>query len=158
MIINRNSFHARVYKYVHGDKLPDNLCPYFWKMLFALIWCIPDTVIRFPGMLLNRFTKDSGMERTKGVVLYFFSLILIWMGWCITELIKFLLGFEYDEDQAFIGGMCIVVPLLGLLVYQIIKYFCEPKERGTIVGEFIKAKYERYCPRIIWIENNVEKK
>lgn len=42
--LNQKSWHANLYSQLYNDTLPNNLCKYFWRVIFALItlpaWCI----------------------------------------------------------------------------------------------------------------------
>lgn len=47
---NRKSWHSALYQSSYGtDELPDNICAYFWKLVFALIMLLPG----FAGHIIN---------------------------------------------------------------------------------------------------------
>lgn len=62
MKLNQNSISARLYRwfYVTG-RMPQSLCPYFWKLVIAYILVIPFAILNFPIFL---FKQQDSVENT----------------------------------------------------------------------------------------------
>jgi hypothetical protein len=53
------SFHAKVYKSTYGcDRLPNNLCGYFWANVLAFLLLIPS----FPGHIINMIRRNNDVQ------------------------------------------------------------------------------------------------
>ena len=62
MRLNKNSFTSRLYKWFYGVReyqgLPNNLCPYFWKVVLMYLTIIPYTLISIPVVVYDLFDKQ----------------------------------------------------------------------------------------------------
>lgn len=177
MKLNINSKTSRLYRWFYAtSNMPESLCPYFWKLILMWILIIPYSILSLPIILMeltNISDDNSTGERAGfgfliwfilGMIICMLSYIgLIWViptkdsffmfmltvgsiGWAVgiivggIELFKVLVekwenrGVKYDED-----GYRIWNP--------------EPKQDSILVS-FVKASYNKYCPRIEWTRND----
>lgn len=173
MTLNQNSTSARLYKWLYSaESLPNNLCPYFWKVVLAYLIIIPYTLLALPYLIGLAISKESskndsfGKRIGIGFVLYFFM-------WCAASVLCFIAMFfitpvrhSLYEFMAMLGGLVCFVCLaigVGYLIDEYkenrrkskIKYnehgyriYKEPK--SNLIVEFVKAKYGKYCPKIDW--------
>jgi hypothetical protein len=178
MRLNKNSVSSRLYKWFYGVSewkgLPNNLCPYFWRVVLMYVTIIPYTLFSIPVVVYDMFDKgyDNG-DRSTGERLgnsfgiYFGVFILVS---AITSIVGF---FTHIEPKSF-WEFC---QLLGFLFWFIlivfgliegVKYLREwstsdesyyseaenkwvtKKAKVNLTTEFIKAKYNKYCPKIDW--------
>lgn len=156
MNISKTSLHAKIYKTVYGDRFPNNLCPYFWKMVLSLIIIIPLLLISLPKIILDKINKNESEPLVNaenwggGFGIYIALFAVFTMIYC------WFFPFR-GNDLASIGyaiwiGIGIVT--LGISLAKLIDMYRERnKEKNpSIVSEFIKAKKNKYCPKINWIE------
>lgn len=160
MKASKNSLHAKMYEFTYTSYLPQNLCPYFWKLVWAIIILIPNFIIRFPALIINVFTKvsDDCVERRKfGFAIYFILAILFLYLLPTINWIKAIFNFySYNREYAIMGGGINSIIFI-VCSFFLIKHFINKKpkriveeKQPSIVIEFIKAKYNRYCPKIEW--------
>jgi hypothetical protein len=70
MKLNKNSVSSRLYKWFYGvseyQGLPNNLCPYFWKVVLMYLTIIPYTLISIPVVVYDMFDKqyENGERKT----------------------------------------------------------------------------------------------
>jgi hypothetical protein len=56
MEINTNSVWTKLWQWFYGvrtEDLPNNLCPYFWKMLLMILTIIPYTLFCLPLIIYD---------------------------------------------------------------------------------------------------------
>jgi hypothetical protein len=181
MKLNKNSVSSRLYKWFYGvseyQGLPNNLCPYFWKLVLMYLTIIPYTLFSIPVVVYDMFDKryDNG-DRSTGARLgvscgVYFGLLLF------TSLITTIVGlFTHIEPKSF-WEFCQLTGCMvwsGLIIIGIIRgvnylrewstsdedYYSETenkwitkKAKVNLTTEFIKAKYNKYCPKIDWVSN-----
>lgn len=178
-----NSISAKLYCWFYGKhihQLPNNLCPYFWKLVLAWTLLIPYSL--FCGLyILTQEIFDSKYENGDhktterigiSVMINGFIFILFLM---INVIIANFV--DYDHKSFLYGmivpGIIIWVFVIGFGTYYGIdaliehikesriprdengwRIYPEPKEKTpNLLIEFIKAKYGEYCPRIEWDDN-----
>lgn len=140
MKLNSNSLSSKLYRWFYGtNDLPNNFCPYFWKLLLAWVTLIPYALFCTPVIIYelidkhnNRYeySDNSVGERLGYSIGIYFLLILIGL----IRLVEYIRErnkqrkIKYDEN--------------GRRIRE------EPKPNLFI--EFIKAKYNKHCPRIDW--------
>lgn len=161
MKANTKSLHARLHNLVYTNKLPNNLCPYFWKLVLAFILFIPAFIIQLPILISDLFTKyknDTEDRYNMGFVFWLITIILTSISIPTIHLFKMMFNcYSYSWDIAILGiivwsmiGLVTIVTLLALcLKNRIIKNRYKEKQ-PSIIGEFIKAKKNKYCPKIDW--------
>ena len=177
MKLNKNSISSKLYRWFYGtNDLPNNLCPYFWKLVLAWLVLIPYSLVCLPSIIMEVYEKDYkyndvstgkriGIGALCYILLFFIFCMLSFIGWFFVLPTK-------DSFYAFAGSIGIFV-WIGAIVIGIIegcrefnewnyrrkiKYdengrriWNEPKEEKTyLVVEFAKAKYNKYCPKIDW--------
>lgn len=177
MKLNSNSISSKLYRWFYGTKtLPNNLCPYFWKLVFAWFIVIPYSLFCLPVILMELFDKtyevtdnSTGKRIGYSLLTYF----LLFLAGCMLSSVGFFFVLpEKDSFYGFMGtlGFCLWVTgvVLGIIegvkaltewnYRRKIKYdeddyriWEEPTEKQpSIIIEFVKAKYNKYCPKIDW--------
>ena len=155
MELSKNSWHVWVYKMTYGYyKLPHNLCPYFWKLLLALItfpvnavWTGPAYIKSFS--LNQKWYKDGfwgGGNYAKG---FAFNIIL--------SVITSMVLMWFRDNEAIIAAGIVGYTVVGfiLLCIGVNKYSKKyPKKekvkKPNVFIEFIKATYRKNCPMLMW--------
>jgi uncharacterized membrane protein (DUF106 family) len=156
MELNKNSVTSKIYRWFYNkisNEMPNNLCPYFWQLVFMWIVFIPSVILSLPYSILIKL-QDGRLEHHPGLgiigwgILYFIKCLLISFGW---------LFFEYEEGGYLINhaimGIIISFILLVMFSPEIDRYFkpkTHTKPKPNIIIEFTKAKYNKYCPKIDW--------
>lgn len=183
MEINTNSVWTKLWQWFYGvrtEDLPNNLCPYFWKMLLMILTILPYTLFCLPLIVYDLFDKsyETGDRKTGerlGISFGFYVGIVI-----VAALIMAIVGlFVTFEPKSFlqhlmIGGSIFWVFLIGIGLIEGIKYLREyttsndsyydnelndwvvKKTKFNMTTEFIKAKYHKYCPKIDWVNNDTK--
>src|ERR1035437_4095986 len=157
MKANTKSLHAKLYQMTYDSDLPSNLCPYFWKLVLAVIFFIPNFIMQIPSRIQNIIEKDEcrtlGEHRLCGCFLYGFILFLIHFFYVTYHLIRAMMNcYYYDSKVANVGlvyWVTIALVLIGFLVHYLYKRTKNKseeikEEHPSIVIEFVKAKYNKY--------------
>lgn len=184
MEISKKSWHFWVYShfYMYATEtywLPKNLCPYFWKLMLALVLFIPLTIFLLPYTLLTFVISLIDKEEEFSYPVYvedffkglftnfggFLLFVMVDMWWCIPTAAQFKSG---KESPIFMFGVICWVILITLGITQLcikIKEGIQKRKRikrplvpmvelkikqPNIFVEFIKAKYKKHCPMIQW--------
>lgn len=159
MKADRNSLHAKLYEFTYTSDLPSNLCPYFWKLVWATIIFIPNFIIQLPALIINLFRRESydcSDFRALGIITYILLAVVYGYGMATFHWTKAMFNcYSYSSELANWGiGLnagFIVITLGVLLVNHLVKPQKNKKEKKpSIIKEFVKAKYNRYCPKIDW--------
>lgn len=158
MKIKRNSLHARFYKFMYcTNTLPLNLCPYFWKLVLAIV-TLPITVFSF-----FPFVKNNYFEERFGPVWIFAICELLTAS--IGLLVSSFFGWIDPHGPANLKDLGIA-NAVGLSVFAIvavvayIRHLISSKKENSnsiakekkpsIIIEYIKAKKNKHCPMIEW--------
>ncbi len=169
MQLKTNSWYALLYKFTYNSDLPQNLCPLFWKLVWAIIVFIPNGLLQGPYLVVKRIDRpgtpyrdswdDNPYEhRIRG----FLTLIVLGLITAVIttqyQLIKWILGFNYFINWAEIGAMIDAVVLILLIIFAIIKYYesrspVYKEKKPNILVKYIKAWYHNYCPKIDWSDS-----
>lgn len=163
MKANKNSLHAKLYKFTYSTDFPVNLCPYFWKLVWAVIVFLPNLICQIPYYSFVFFIRQRPhdcSERRAGSIIIYVALAIVWAYLYSTfEFGKAIFtNYAYSEGAA-VGGLVIngsiILVAVGLIGIHFIRARSPvknpPKEkRPNILAEFIKASYNRYCPKIDW--------
>ena len=180
MKLNSNSISSKLYRWFYGTNvLPNNLCPYFWKLVLAWLVLIPYSLVCLPVIIMEIKDKDyryhdnsTGKRIGYSILLYF---ILFCIGCMLSLIASFFVTPEETSFYMFTAtlGACIWIIAIGVVLLEGVselkkrnlkrkrKYdkngrriWSEPKEEKTyLVVEFVKAKYNKYCPKIDWTGN-----
>lgn len=152
------SLHAKLYKFTFSNDLPHNLCPYFWKLVWSLVVLIPNFILQLPYLIINIFSKhkekDCGDRIIGGIAIYF--LVAIILLYTISSYQWFLAMFNcyyYNREFANVGWILNFSIVIGIIYYIIRKKIDESRsveKNPNIITEFVKAKYNKYCPQIDW--------
>lgn len=157
MKANTNSWHSKLYSLTYSKRLPDNLCPYFWKLIIAIIVFIPNIIIQFPCFIIPYFKEDDCKEkRIIGFCSYFILLTVSSIIYLNYNLVKAIFNcYSYSSELANITAVFEVVILLAIGTILGSNYYSDHRvykeKTPNILTEFIKAKYGKYCPKIEWI-------
>ena len=173
MKLSRNSISAKLYRWFYAtSNLPESLCPYFWKLVLMWVFILPYTVISIPSMLMDLkepSDKNTGEKAGVGLIMWFIIFMLVcmisWAGLIFAEPAKNSLWFHM-LGIGFMGWVvAIVFGTVGLFKWskeklenRHVKYdedgyrIWEPvkEKQPSIIKEFVKAKYNKYCPKIDW--------
>jgi hypothetical protein len=181
MRLNKNSVSSRLYKWFYGvseyQGLPNNLCPYFWKVVLMYLTIIPYTIISSPVVVYDLFDKNySNGDRKTGerlgisVGVYIALFILATL---ISAILALFIKVEKNTLFEFlvVGGCLFWTGLIVIGVIEGVKHLREysttdksyysetekkwiyEKTKVNLTTEFIKAKYNKYCPKIDWVSN-----
>ena len=164
MKANKNSLHSKLYKFTYNSELPINLCPYFWKLVFAFIVFIPNFILQLPPIIFKD-TEDCKDKRDSGIIIYILLGLLYLILFFNYHLIKAIFGcYSYTQEcvNLAIGINTFIFVIVSIIMidkyqYEILSLFInqnkdDSKEEKTpnIIIEFIKAKKNKYCPKIDW--------
>jgi len=161
MKLNQNSLSAKLYRWFYKtDTMPTNLCPYFWKLVTAVILSPLLAIYTLPYEIINykrwhRYTYGDML----GMSLAYWCLIAV-----VICMISPLGLFFYIPDESSLLWIMISVGLicwLSLIVFGTAWAFAKTKEHlqsknsntektDNIIVEMVKAKYHKYCPKIDW--------
>ena len=180
MKLNSNSISSKLYRWFYGTNvLPNNLCPYFWKLVLSWLVLIPYSLVCAPVIILELMDKNykyhdnsTGKRIGFSILTYF---ILFCIGCALSLIGWFFITPEKDSFYMFMGTLGSFIWIIAIVVGLIegiklikdwnrkrkIKYddngrriWSEPKEEKTyLIVEFTKAKYNKYCPKIDWTDN-----
>lgn len=176
MKLNINSISARLYRWFYTtQQMPESLCPYFWKLVLMWVFIVPYTIISLPVILMDQKEperRSTGERAGMGFIIYFILFMLItmlsWIGLFFVTPVKdspymniLVTGGIGWFFSIVIGGIEGYKALKDWNYRRKIKYnedgyriWDEPKEKQpSIIAEFVKAKYNKYCPKIDWNYN-----
>ena len=159
MQLNINSFTARLYRwFYYRDTMPNNLCPYFWQLVLMWLVIVPYTVFTLPVQLYRKFKENEkgeilAISMFSYLVLFFISCLILAIGLFFTKYPK---G-GWFETAALLGAFIwlILIVLGGWKLIDICydKYgdrISIKSDKPSLIVEFAKAKYNKYCPKIDW--------
>jgi hypothetical protein len=184
MKLNKNSVTSRLYKWFYGVSeykgLPNNLCPYFWKVVLMYITIIPYTLFSIPVVVYDLFDKqyengDRSTGQRLGVSFGVYFGLLLLTG-VITSIAGLFVKIEPKSFWEFCQFLGCMIWAIAIIVGTIegVKYLREwstrddgyydttqdkwitKKTKVNMTAEFIKAKYNKYCPKIDWVGNERE--
>ena len=161
MKLNQNSLSAKLYRWFYKtNTMPTNLCPYFWKLVAAVILSPLFAIYTLPYEIINyKRRRWDAYGDMLGISL---------ACWCIIAVVICMISslglFFYIPDKGsslwvivtigcILWGSLIVVGI-GWALAETAKYL-ESKKSNTektdnIIVEMVKAKYHKYCPKIDW--------
>jgi hypothetical protein len=180
MKLNKNSFTSKLYKWFYGvseyQGLPNNLCPYFWKVVLMYLTIIPYTLFSIPVVVYDMFDKgyDNGDRKTGerlGISVGIYIALFI-LATLISAILALFIKVEKNTLFEFlvVGGCLFWTGLIVIGVIEGVKhlreystrdesYFDEQQDKWVVkkakvnmTTEFIKAKYNKYCPKIDWYQ------
>jgi len=161
MKLNQNSLSAKLYRWFYKtNTMPTNLCPYFWKLVVAVILSPLFAIYTLPYEIINykrrrRDTYNNMLGESLGY-------------WCFIALVICMISslglFFYIPDRSstlwmIMASGCIFwssLILVGIIwgIIKIVEYLQSKKsdneKTDNIIVEMVKAKYHKYCPKIDW--------
>ena len=165
MELSKKSWMVWLWEFSYNKNLPKNLCPFFWGLILAMLLFIPIIIVRMPYYIYNVYnvlsrqnTKDYDeyvkitLNQTKfGINSYMVIILLSLLGH----------GFYDMYAVVWLGKPAIGTVILPTMFITIVVIFCIAyiTDSGYLNGirdfiklckEFIKAKYNKYCPTITW--------
>ena len=169
MNLSKNSLTARLYRWFYNkNTMPANLCPYFWQLVWMWLTIIPFMVYTLPFQLFIRFRKEDSKETLEIATIGY---VVLFLSACMVISIIHLFA-PYDGDNAMIGfvafGIIAWIILFfigaGFLIISVKDYLMtkryqkkyqnnlqsESPKPNSVVVEFVKATYNKYCPQIKW--------
>jgi len=173
----RNGLNALAYRWFYGlgdYQLPSNLCPYFWKSVLMYLTIIPYALFCVPVIVWEIFDKGYTNGDRKCGERIGLSIGLYIAMFIVTSLFAALglFFFDYAKDSFFdvisIPGILFWAFGLGISAWELFKFlgnrvtenkhywddekheYVTIKSKPTLVAEFVKAKYNKWCPRIDW--------
>jgi polyferredoxin len=139
------------------------------------VFIVPYTILSLPVILMDRKNPErrtTGERAGTGVIIWFILFMLISMlSWIGLFFVTPVIGSAYMDILATGGiGWLFSIGFGALEGYKALKdwnyrrkikynedgyrIWDEPKEKHpSIIKEFIKAKYNKYCPKIDWNNN-----
>jgi len=165
MNLNLNSWYVKLWNFTYSTThLPNNLCPFFWKLVAAILLFIPNLVLRIPVYVTNLFYKHKidrirqGDGRTgMGVGLYLILAVIILVIISFWHLGLYLFTLQsYDIGLVGFSLFCIAVGIILFTMHWLKNRNSKRKIHSfftnNILITFTKAKYNKYCPSINWIK------
>lgn len=128
MKINTKSWHYRFLKSL-DTSIPKSLCPYFWKVVFAITW------ITGLILLLIAFFTSIGARIFEGIGFAVDNIVLYW-------------------SLAAVVGTATVTSAIVLVVAVIFGFvwakenFKPPYKEEPLIITFVKNKKSKICPRL----------
>lgn len=166
MILNHKSISAKLYRWFYEtDIMPNNLCPYFWKLVIAYTFALPLLILTLPHTILRAKRHSSTPRIAYSILFYFITFIAISM------LSVFGLSFVIPEENTLyfimvifgltawsvvfvFGGLSLIIKLATKWrSYRYYKKYNSDKPKTAkvnLIVEMVKAKYHKYCPKIDW--------
>lgn len=176
MELKRNSISARVYRnFYETSRMPESLCPYFWKLVVAWPLTILFIPLLIPFWIVNKL--DGGDNESVAFPAQVLISILMYGAvfcvFCLGVTVSSIWITHYQGTNWYgwyVSGFIIMfVALVGSAVFLISKlkekrrqkrmesrydengnYLPTEEPKPNILIEFIKAKYNKYCPKIDW--------
>jgi hypothetical protein len=149
VVLSKKSWHTWLYRQFFSEyslRKTNNLCPYFWKIVLCVIILPVSFVLALPALIfmLVADIKDKsslGESVGKGFAM-----------WAALGLVINMIAIFFTANKAvqlfgLIGWTFGGVLVLGLIITLISESL---ENRTTLVGEFMKAKKNKYCPKIEW--------
>lgn len=173
MKLNINSISANLYRWFYAtSKMPQTLCPYFWKLILMWVFILPYTILSLPVILMARKDtehRSTGERAGIGVIIWFilfmlgcmlsyvglfwanpkkdtfflFTLTVGFIGWALTIIFSAVGLFKWTKEK--LENRHIRYDEDGYRIWDPVK-----EKQPSIIKEFVKAKYHKYCPKIDW--------
>lgn len=159
MELKLNTWYVWLWNYTYAERLPDNLCHFFWKLVIAILLFIPNFILRIPATIINLLSKDKwgrGDARTAmGIIGY---VIIIACSSILASIYNWLLwlfnAYSYNSIAAFTGGIFLLAGIAGIITYYWLEYKTGNKIvyslKNNIIVNYTNAWYYKHCPKINW--------
>ena len=162
--LSKQGWHYKLLKASYEDpRIPQNLCPYFWGTIFRLV-LLPLTWVGY-----------IAQKMTKGVIDYFAKFLgtlffyILWLGGIGVAVDLFFKEQDVSIWMLLIVGLaCAIIPIIILVLMivllaalgqgfflardktRVLRGLGEHEKSPTLFGLWIRARYHKICPRIIW--------
>jgi hypothetical protein len=171
MKLNQNSLSAKLYRWFYGaTQMPSNLCPYFWKLVTAVMFGLPVAIFTAPHMIIYKDDSHSSFAERIGISAVAWFLL----GGIISMLSLFGLFFVTPVENSvymhMIGiGLIFWSFAIGIGIAHLVKFlrkkwqnrhskydedgfpiYTKKENSDNVIIEMVKAKYNKYCPKIDW--------
>ena len=173
----RNSIHAALYRFTYSNNLPDNLCPYFWQLVTAVILFIPLVIIRILRFISKQIPvlrnqlpgRTAGEKHLEGFAIFLGGWVVYVFLFCIVNMVIYFFNTKLaNQGAAFAGMLFTAIGIIAAIVFVIISLTdrrCDKiaqkkweaihngqvyKPKSNILIDFIKAWYHKHCPKIDW--------
>lgn len=165
MELSKKSWMVWLWKFFYSENLPNKGCPFFSGLILAMLLFIPVIIVRIPYYIYRVYKMsqrekreyydeytETAMKQTKfGLDSYLVIILLCCLGH----------GFYDMYAIVWLGKPAIGTVILPTLLIATIVIFGTAyiTDSGYLSGigdfiklckEFIKAKYNKYCPSITW--------
>lgn len=161
------------------SEMPSNLCPYFWKSAIMWILLPLFSIILLPT-ILTKSTEELSVRFAASILIYLMLFLIFLMLFCpVSFIIWGYIGGNSIYSSWQIGGLMVwLMAILAFIWYSISTFikkmkikrmrineefiwtpdgdripnphYSAEKQRDNIILEFIKAKYNKNCPKIDW--------
>jgi ABC-type transport system involved in multi-copper enzyme maturation permease subunit len=160
--------------------MPETLCPYFWKLVFAWTVTVILSPILLPTWIVRKVTNDFdenvpiGPYALMGLLIYGAIFAVIGIGVFISS--YWITYYQQTLGYSFYvtGEAITIIGSIGSITWGILELKSRIRDRRTkrtiwddnigdyvpnphyeepkpsLLVEFIKAKYNKYCPKIDW--------
>lgn len=162
MKLNKERLDIRMYTWIYTTTkydLPNNLCSFFW--LYLLMWPLALIHITFllPSVLLEIYNKENLSISNRLATSFFSYVLMLFLTSMIYGPIAYFLGYIDRKNPWFIMGEALwftgIVLVIGFGIYKLQKWISSKKVKKektpSIIVEYIKAKKDKYCPKIDWV-------
>lgn len=156
MELSINSWHSKLYNIFYTKGLPQSLCPYFWKLVLSIVLFVPFTLWFLPLSIINFIISKNNSSYPQ-----YFDKINLNLSVSLNGIIILLFDLIHALLHKYFLGILLLI-LMVIVVFTVLvclkKLFKKKQKkekvikikRPTILQEFIKAKYNKYCPKINW--------
>ena len=180
MKLNHNSISARLYRWFYMTQdMPQTLCPYFWKLVVMWIFILPLSIITAPLMVISSKPEDWFGRIVGGLLIWgllfcafllVFPLTYVIWGWFSP---RTTFGAWQRTGIVLWAMLSVCATVWGILELnkrrrEKIRHtqrewiwdengdhvpnpdYVPYEKKPSIIIEFIKATYHKYCPKIDW--------
>lgn len=177
-VLNMDSLHAKIYRWFYCKEksaMPKGLCPYFWSSIIMWLIIFPYSIFVLPIIVIealrNDYTNGEYPSFVRALLALFFYLCCLTLFVLSAPILNIFYhyGVKSFMNTFVCGGYVfwvfgLLVGLVYLISYVVKKIkssisgkkydefgrrIWEEKQPNLLI-EFIKAQYEKRCPRIEW--------
>ncbi len=156
MTLNETSIIARLYRWFYDVRtLPNNLCAYFWRVVLMWVLLLLTGIFILPTLIFSR-TRAScyGEELSFNIGIIIMLTIASFMIYSILALTP-LINFDGEVHiRAVVVGVIAWVGFFTIMGAVLIEEYKSNTLGDNILVGYVKAKYNRYCPKIEWTSSN----
>lgn len=182
MKIKINSWHTQLYflfyggfeSYIKGydendnriyeHKLPRSICPYFWKLVLAVLLFAPFTIIILPWLIVEMIQEKDVVQKQKKGGFFDEGRIILGLGiWFFISILVSMVLYPFNnanklmESLAICGYLMTIITVFFLLIVgtsNLIKRITRKKteSKPSVLSTYIQARKDKVCPPIQWEE------